>query len=328
MQILEALPTIHGIFLGIGTAFFSAFALFAYQKYEESKNKLVNVLSEAESYHEGFTMFKDENFISEGGSLDWGGSGKKVLRKAKSFYQDLDYKEYKIPRQAQSDTDIYNTTHSLCSFLSQLISSYLFSDINNLAEFKKSDTCRLKEISTRINLLNLYWQSHSQSLIALAERCTKVKSMQTQLNLKEEFEQQISSSQIEYTNEEKNDIWHTSFQPRLKDTEDYGQILTKYFDIISVYNHRVIPQLTKSLAIHQQVIVSFNLKENTVLALKATAFIFVLGILTPIFLLGLKTDIQLVWSPFLPYFLAVLTCIPYVFVWIKLFRKVKNMNYR
>jgi len=49
-HILAALPEIHGILIGIGTAFFSGFAMFAYQKLQESKDKLDKIISEVEIF--------------------------------------------------------------------------------------------------------------------------------------------------------------------------------------------------------------------------------------------------------------------------------------
>jgi hypothetical protein len=108
---------------------------------------------------------------------------------------------------------------------------------------------------------------------------------------------------------------------------NYAQILTEYFNKVGIYQERVIPQLSETLVNHQTFVERFNFKQNTLAAFKIIAFIFVFGVLMPIILVGLKTDIKLVWYPVLPYFLLVLTVLPYAYVWRKLFKKVKNIGF-
>lgn len=343
MQILEALPTIHGILIGIGTAFFSGFAMFAYQKLQESKDNLDKVLSEVESFSTPNTHIGGVNFISEDGALDWDGAGKELLHHSKSIFSHLDYEEkYGIPRHisdtAPSESDICSTTRSLCSLFSQLFVSYPFSGksmvhvsgITDRVESKKSAPFtveRLKEIQRRIGYLSWCWQTSNRSLITLAERCTEIEGKQAEIESRQRFTEQISQMGNEIDEKEKKRIWDTFHQPSLNMKINYAQILTEYFNKVGVYQERVIPQLSETLVNHQTFVERFNFKENTLAAFKIIAFIFVFGVLTPIILVGLKTDMKLVWHPVLPYSLIVLTVLPYAYVWRKLFQKVKSIGF-
>ncbi|WP_105169492.1 hypothetical protein [Pseudoalteromonas sp. T1lg23B] len=70
-SILESLPTIHGILTGIETAFFSGFAMFAYQKLQESKDNLDSVLAEVGNFSTPNTYIGGaggNNLIADDGS--------------------------------------------------------------------------------------------------------------------------------------------------------------------------------------------------------------------------------------------------------------------
>lgn len=164
-NILEALPTLHGILIGIGTAFFSGFAMFAYQKLQESKGNLDKILTEVEAFStpNNYIGGSGDNLISDDGSLDWDGEAKNILHHAKSIFSYIDHEEkYGIPRSTlsstPSETEICSTTQRLCLLFHYLFVSYPFSGksmvhvrgVTENIETKKSEPFsmeRLQEIA-------------------------------------------------------------------------------------------------------------------------------------------------------------------------------------
>ncbi|MEB3733159.1 hypothetical protein ULF88_01240 [Halopseudomonas pachastrellae] len=87
-NILQALPNIHGILIGIGTAFFSGFAMFAYQKLQESKDRLDKVLADVEFFStpSNFIGGGNTSLVTDKGELDWDGEAKILIHHAKSYF--------------------------------------------------------------------------------------------------------------------------------------------------------------------------------------------------------------------------------------------------
>lgn len=345
-SILESLPTIHGILTGIGTAFFSGFAMFAYQKLQESKDNLDRVLSEVGNFSTPTTYIgggEGNNLIADDGSLDWDGAGKSILHDAKSIFSYLDYEEkYGIPQNASltapEDTRICSTTQSLCMLLSQLFVSYPFSGksmvhisgISERVESKKSEPFtveRIQEIQRRISFLSWCWDTSNRALIMLGQRCSEIERVQAEMEARRSFEEMLSNCGNDIDDAEKKRIWETFHQPRLNMQADYAKIISDFFNKVQVYRDRVLPQLSNCLNNHRIFEERFNFKSTTIFAFKIIAFIFVFGVLTPIILLGLTADASLVWHPLLPYFLIVVTVAPYLYLWFKLLRKVRSFNF-
>jgi hypothetical protein len=345
-SILESLPTIHGILTGIGTAFFSGFAMFAYQKLQESKDNLDSVLAEVGNFSTPTTYIGGaggNNLIADDGSLDWDGVGKNILHDAKSLFSHIDYEEkYGIRQNPASSTPnddrICSTTRSLCMLLSQLFVSYPFSGnsmvhvsgLSERVESKKSEPFtaeRIQEIQRRISFLSWCWETNNRSLITLGQRCSEIERTQAEVEARTSYEENLSRLGDNLDEAEKKRIWETFHQPRLNMQIDYAQIISEFFNKVQVYRDRVLPQLSNCLNNHRVFEERFNFKATTILAFKIIAYIFVFGVLVPILLLGLAADANLVWHPVLPYFLICVTVAPYLYVWFKLLGKVKNFDF-
>jgi len=92
--ILDSLPAIHTTVIGFGGAFFSAFALYAYQKVGETKDQLEKVLRDAEAFSTPTNYIGTQtDLLMESGELDWDGKAKRILHEAKSHFSSLDYEE-------------------------------------------------------------------------------------------------------------------------------------------------------------------------------------------------------------------------------------------
>jgi len=337
LSILKSLPTIHGILIGIGTAFFSAFAMFAYQKIQESKDDLDAVLSKVGDFSTPTTYIgggDNKNLILEDGSLDWDEEGKKILHTAKSLFSNLDYEEkYGAPRSPHlstpNDSEILSTTRALCMLFSHFFISYPFSgkslvyvnEVSERIESKKNEPFtieRLREIQRRISFLSWCWETNNRSLILLGQRCSELELSQKELETRKSYEENLTIKLDDNVDESKI--------KRILQT-DYAQIISEFFNKVYTYRERILPQLSNSLKTHRIFEERFNFKTNTIIAFKWIAYIFVFGVLTPIILTGLAADANLVWHPVLPYFLIVITIVPYICAWIKLLNKIKNLSF-
>lgn len=344
-HILEALPGIHGILIGLGAAFFSGFAMFAYQKLQESKDKLDKIISEVEVFStpSNFIGGGKNTLIKDDGEMDWDGRAKELMHHAKSIFSYLDYEEkYGIPRNSSSishtEDDISSTCRELCLMFHYLFVSYPFSGksmvhvqgVTEKIENKKAQPFnkeRLQEIERRISFLSWCWETNNRSLIALGQQCTAIETKKAEKDAVKSFNKSIARSP-DISEEEKQRIWNTFHQPRLNMQTDYSQIISEYFNKVLIYRDRVLPQLADTIRTHETFNERFKFKSLTIDAFKIVAFIFVFGVVTPLLLLNFNQDYKLVWHSTLPYLLLALTTLPYVSVWMKLFGKVKNLEYK
>lgn len=345
LSILESLPTIHGILIGIGTAFFSGFAMFAYQKLQDSKDSLDAVLAEVGDFStpSNYIGGGSQDLIQEDGSLNWGEEGKNILHSAKSLFSYLDHEEkYGIPRSPHfaepSDSEICSVNRSLCVLLSQLFVSYPFSGkslvrvsgVSDRVESKKGEPFtleRIQEIHRRVSFLSWCWEASNRSLIVLGQRSSEIERKEAELSSLKLYEENLARIGDEIDEVEKKRIWDTFHQPNLNSQIDYAQIISEFFNKVLIYRDRVLPQLSNSLNAHKIFEERFNFKRNTLTAFKIIGHVFVFGVLAPIMLPALAADVNLVWHPVLPYFLLVITVIPYVYVWQRLFCKVRGLNF-
>lgn len=343
-NILQALPNIHGILIGIGTAFFSGFAMFAYQKLQESKDRLDKILADVEFFStpSNFIGSGNTSLVTDKGELDWDGEAKSLIHHATSVFSYLDYEEkYGIPRSdfsfSPSEEDILSTAKDLCLMFHYLFVSYPFSGksmvhiqgVTDKVESRKAEPFsseRLKEIERRISFLSWCWETSNRSLIALGQKATEIERKKTEVEAIKSFHESMASTS-DIPEEEKQRIWKRIHQPRLNMQVDYSTIIHDYFNKILIYRERVLPQLLDTLKTYETFNERFEIKAITVNALKVMAFIFIFGVLAPMLISGLKQDIGLEWHVLLPYFLLLITIVPYIYIWTKLFSKVKKLNF-
>jgi hypothetical protein len=245
--ILEALPGIHGILIGVGVAFFSAFAMFAYQRLQETKDQLDKTILEVEAFStpSNYVGGGQNRLIKDDGELDWDGEAKYLLHHAKSIYSYLDYEEkYDIPRdsrmQKPNDEDVSNTCRSLCLLLHYLFVTYPFSGksmvhvqgVSEKINDKKAlpfDMQRLQEIERRIRFLSWCWSTSNRALVALGQQSSEIEKKKSETDELTSFNESIAVIP-ELPEEEKQRIWATFHQPRLNMQIDYSQIISEYFN--------------------------------------------------------------------------------------------------
>jgi hypothetical protein len=343
--ILEMLPAIHGTIIGIGAAFFSAFAMFAYQKLQETKDELDKIILEVETFSTPSNYIGSGNIkiINDDGELDWDGKAKELIFYTKGIYSYLDYEEkYGIPRdnyhQVPSENEIINSCRDLCQMFHYLFTSYPFSgksmvhvgEITNKINEKKSlpfDKKRLQEIERRIGFLSWCWEGSNKSLIKLGQECTNIERKQNQERAEKNFNEMLKKIP-EVSKEEKERLWVRFIQPSSNQQIDYSQIIYDYFNKVLIYQEKVLPKLKEMINVHDTFNERFKVKSLTIDALLIFLFIFLLGVITPLVLLNAQKDYNITWCSQLPYILLFMTSFPYIFIWFKLLMKIKNLNYK
>lgn len=342
--ILDALPGIHVTVIGVGAAFFSAFAMFAYQKVQETKDQLDKVLQEVIEFStpNNFIGGGKNDLLKENGELDWDGKTKELLHHAKSLYSYLDYEEkYGIQRDRFSrepdNKDVIDTCRKLCLMFHYLFVTYPFTGrsmvhiegITERIEERKAqpfDSHRLQEIERRISFLLWCWDTNNLALMELTKNCTKIEKERAEREAISLFEQSIANMP-DLPEEEKKRIWDTFHQPRLKYQIDYSQILVDYFHKVSLYRDKVLPSLREALHSHRAYNERFKVKASTLLVIKLIVFNLVFGVLIPLILQNLHKDIGISWLSSFEYFLLFITTAPYFYVCRYLYKKIKTLSF-
>lgn len=170
--ILEALPALHVTMIGVIAAFFSAFAIYAYQKINDAKEKLDEALKHSESLSTPNSMIFNGNniYLNQDGTLNWDEKGKSTLRQATMLYSYLDYEEkYGVPRSLSqrdpSPEEVISVCNELFSLFTTIFTTYPFwgnnsvhingqtDKVNQLCS-KEFDTERLQEMQKIVGYLN------------------------------------------------------------------------------------------------------------------------------------------------------------------------------
>jgi hypothetical protein len=344
-HILESLPAIHGILVSVGTAFFSGFAMFAYEKLREARDKLSKVLTEVEQFStpSNFIGSGSTRLVSDAGELDWDGAARDAIRKATSIYSHLDYEEKygtslpaSLARQNPAQESL-EACRELCLMFHYLFTSYPFSGrsmvhikgVSEKLEQRKGSPFnkeRLGEIERRISFLAWTWETQHKALLHLANESSKYENEQNLIESQKAFQESLKLMP-EIDDQEKERIWNTFHAPRAERTIDYAQILTEYFEKVIVYRNNVLPSLREAMSMDESFNERFKFKKLSVICLKVLAFVFTLGIAFPLLITNLQQDINLVWHPTLPYLLLFVTSLPYLSIWLAIFRRVQRLEY-
>lgn len=343
--ILDALPAIHTTVIGFGGAFFSAFALYAYQKVQETKDQLEKVLKEVETFSTptNYVGTSQADFLLESGELDWDGKAKRILQEAKSYFSFLDYEEkYGIPRDAHmrepSDEQVISACRTLCFTLHYVFVSYPFSgksmvhvqgETEKLEKRKQEpfDEKRLREIERRIGFLRWCWDTNNRSILELARRCALAEQGQAHQQQQASFEANTAKHEPASASERER-IWKTFHLPHISHSIDYGQIVADYFNKVLAYQNNVLPALRESLRVHDLYNERFQVKKLSLWMIGLTIVILALGVFLPPTMQSVCTDFAVCWHPAIQYLLLAGTAAPYFLVCSWLYRKVQKSSFR
>ncbi|MES2491372.1 MAG: hypothetical protein V4607_16420 [Pseudomonadota bacterium] len=343
--ILDSLPAIHTTVIGFGGAFFSAFALYAYQQVQETKDQLERVLREVETFSTPNSYISSPvDLLLENGELDWDGKAKQILHEAKSHFSTLDYEEkYGIPkgsfeRSPLSDEQLILSCRSLCNVLHYVFVSYPltgrsmghFHGITEKLEEKKRvpfDNERLREVERRISFLRWCWETSNRSIMELAQRCTLAEQQNKHKEQRAAFEENMARLPTQ-SKEEQDRLWTTFHLPHIAHSIDYGKIVSDYFDKIMAYEKNVLPALHESLRVHDLYNQRFQVRALSLWMIAITVAILLLGVFLPPVMQSAQSDFGVCWHPAVEYALLAVTAVPYFLVCWWLYRKLLASNFR
>ncbi|KJF95339.1 hypothetical protein CTN03_05565 [Photobacterium angustum] len=343
--ILELLPAVHVTIIGVVAAFFSAFAIYAYQKVNDAKEKLDAALKHSMSVATPTSMrFGGNNiYLNDDGTLNWDGAGKETLRRASSLYSYLDYEEkYGIPRSEHqpepSAEEVIAACDGLFLLLTTIFTSYPFWN-NNLVQFKgqtdkvskvcakEFDLSRIQEMQRIISYLCWTWSTSNRSLMMLARKgmeCTQLKQMKEHTEM---FERQT----VNMPEPEKTRIWAQFHQPHVSRVTDFQNIFASFFEKSHSIEREVIPLLSESLSSFTTYNQTFRVKETTMKVIVLIVFNLSLGVILPLVTLNLLVGVNFEWSNFwfsaFEYFVLFSTMFPYIWICRYLYKKIEGLEF-
>lgn len=343
--ILDSLPAIHTTVIGFGGAFFSAFALYAYQKVREARDQLVKVLGEIEAFSTPNNYIGTQaDLLLENGELDWDGRAKRILHEAKSYFAAMDYEEkYGLPkahfeRSPPSEDEIISSCRSLCHVLHYVFVSYPLSGrsmvhvpgITEKIEDKKQapfDSKRLSEVERRIGFLRWCWETNNRSFMELAQQCTLAEQRQALQRQQAAFEDSMKKLPPQ-SEAERERIWKTFHLPHIAHSIDYSKIVADYFSKVMAYEQNVLPALRGSLRVHDLYNERFQVRRLSLWMIAVTVVILLFGVFLPPVMQSARTDFNVYWHPALEYALLLGTAAPYFLVCWWLYRKLLTSSFR
>ncbi|HIF9075204.1 TPA: hypothetical protein ACX6NV_000013 [Photobacterium damselae] len=347
--ILEALPALHVTVMGVIAAFFSAFAIYAYQKVKDAKEKLDEALKQSMALSTPNSMMFNGNnaYLNQDGSLNWDERGKDTLRRATMLYSYLDYEEkYGVPRDPfqrdPSPEEVISACNEIFSLLTTIYTTYPFWN-NNAVHIKgqtekvvqlcskEFDTTRIQEMQRIVGYLNWTWSSNHRSIMTLAARgmeFTRQKKLREQTEM---FEKQIVNMSDQIHKNERERIWKQFHQPYVDRVTDFQDIFSSYFEKSHIVEREVIPLLSSSISNFNTYNETFKVKETTLKVITLIMFNMVFGVLLPLVILNLLVGVDFDWVNFwfsaFEYFILFSTMFPYLWTCRFLFNKVKQLNF-
>ncbi|EPV2532108.1 hypothetical protein ACV28K_004690, partial [Vibrio alginolyticus] len=347
--ILEALPALHVTVIGVVAAFFSAFAIYAYQKVNDAKEKLDEALKHSMSVSTPNSMMFNGNnvYLNQDGTLNWDERGKETLCRATMLYSYLDYEEkYGVPRSSfqrePSPEEVISVCNELFSLFTTIFTTYPFWN-NNLVHIqgqtdkviqscsKEFDTKRIQEMQRIVGYLNWTWSTSNRSLMTLASRGMEFTRQQQLKEQTEMFEKQVINMPDQMPKSEQERIWKQFHQPHVDSVTDFQGIFVSYFEKSHVVERDVIPLLSSSISSFNTYNETFRVKETTLKVITLIMFNMVFGVLLPLVALNLLVGVNFNWSNFwfssFEYFVLFSTMFPYLWACKFLFNKVKKLNF-
>lgn len=343
--ILDSLPAIHTTLIGFGGAFFSAFALYAYQKVQETKDQLETVLRDVEVFSTPTNYIGSQaDVLLESGELDWDGKAKRILHEAKSHFSPLNYEnKYGLQKSSfehspPSDEDVISSCRSLCLVLHYIFVSYPLSGrsmvhvqgvTQNIENRKQApfDDKRLREVERRIGFLRWCWETSNRSILELAQQCSLAEQRRALQEQRTVFEASIARQPF-VSEQESERIWRTFHLPHLGHSVDYAKIVIDYFDKVIAFEKNVLPVLRESIRVHDLYNERLQVKKLSLWMIGITVLTLSFGVLLPPIMQNVRSDFGIFWHPTVEYALLAGTVTPYFLICWWLYRKIQASSFR
>jgi hypothetical protein len=343
--ILEALPALHVTIIGVVAAFFSAFAIYAYQKVNDAKEKLDEALKRSESLATPTSMMLGGNniYLNGEGTLNWDDAGKEAIRRASMFYSYLDYEEkYGIPRNEHqhepSANEVIAACNDLFKLLTTIFTSYPFWNNNfvhiegqtdkvSKACSKEFDSARIQEMQRIVGYLCWTWGSSSRSLMTLAAKGMEFSQQKQMKEQTEMFEKQM----VNMPKSDRDRIWAQFYQPHVNRVTDFQDVFSNFFGKAHLVDKEIIPLLAESLSNFTTYNETFRVRDTTLKVIALITFNLFFGVILPLINLNLLANTNFeridLWFSAFEYILLFTTMFPYIWVCNYLYKKVKMLNF-
>ncbi|HHG3339668.1 hypothetical protein [Vibrio parahaemolyticus] len=347
--ILESLPAIHVTVIGVVAAFFSAFAVFAFQKVQDAKDKVEKTLKDAEAFGtpNNFIGGSQSNLLSEDGLLNWDACSRDVLHRATSMFSHLDTKaKYGYDagyHREPSAEEVSQVASDLMLMLHYVFTTYPFNGksmvhiegiTDKIEEQKKKpfDIQRLSELQSRISYLSWCWQTGHLSILEVANRYTAIKQAEEQQR-RDEQHQRMLASIPEGAPQEMVDKMTKRVYEHPTNTTNFVEIVTYYFEKVMQYEQRVIPVLSEVLSEYKKYNERFKIKQWSLLVIKLIVFILIMGVCVPLVTLEILAGAQYFnWDGFLigwfEHFVLLSTMCPYFYACWYFYSKLKKLSFQ
>lgn len=310
--ILTALPSIHSTLIGIGAAFYSAYAIYAYQKIQEARIRLERISKDATSFSLNLNtyIFKGNEPLLTNGILEYE-TCKSVIRQPWSSIRDQPNKEI---------------CDNLCSVFSLLYRSPPFSinatTISNSPKTSKPtpilmDDERISEISLRISAFAFIWEGAKDDILNVA----KLTTLQgKQANIDEQMRDLEQNPTI--PPEDRAAIWAKYYAHNPLPTFDYERFIRDGFEGIIRYRDSTLTELRAAMGNYNLFNSLFQIKKMTMTVIGFTGLLLAIGVFLPPILLSIQNDYSVKLPKELNYLLLYITTIPYIgalsWIWKKL----------
>lgn len=329
--ILELLPSIHATIISMFGAFFSAFAVFAFQKLYDSKDELDKAIKETKELTKITTPIRSNtaSFKNDNGALDVDKMIRAVHNARSTCIDGIPYKT--------SPDKIEKSGDDLLDVLYTVFTTYPFGEKNNSNTTDTFDFERLKALETIITLLSFYWGNSKKSILRLIDAYSKIKLEKHVNFFDKEYKIEIEKAILEKKSNEFIQAMLSNHQNQKNELAknfnvNYKEIICTYFEKVEKYKQETLPKLSKALHQHDVYYNKFKIKDWSLQSLKLISFVLFFGVLTPLVILEMATYTKhLNWDGFLISFLEIslllITSAPYFYICLILYKKVKKLQF-
>lgn len=336
--ILDALPGIHATVISFGGAFFSAFAVYAYQKLREAADNVNRTLKDLETVssatsHQGANV----DLFLENGELDWDGRVRAIFEDLRTLCQAFESSSEKtgVEIPAISEDELVSKCHTLCYVLGETFTSYPFSGrpiaVNAMfaerIEQRKTapfDAERVEKMRQRLLFLRWIWEAYRAPILEFAKHGSAASKRKRQENTRREYERNVAvvpalQERVKLEDLEKRDNAYDI---------DYSEVIAGYFQQAAHIERELYPSLFEGVRISNVYNDQFQVRMLSYWMLGITVFVLIFGVFLPPLIQSLRIDFLILTHPVIDYSLIAITPLPYFFACFWVWRKLKNFTLR
>jgi hypothetical protein len=314
--ILTTLPSIHSTLIGIGAAFYSAYAIYAYQKIQEARIRLERTSKDATNfafYVNTFSIMANDPLLTDG-VLEYE-TCKTIIKQQWFIIKNEPNKEI---------------CESLCRLFGLLYLSPPFSikattNPNTSKTLKPTpnlvDDERLSEISLRLSAFAFIWRQSKDDILNVAKLTTL---QEKQANIEKQHKELEQNPTI--LPEERAAIWAKYYENNPLPTIDYESIIRNGFEGVVRYRDSTLIELRSAVENYNLFNSHFQIKKTTMKAIGVVALLLTTGVFLPPVLLSIQADYSVKWPKELNYLLLYITIIPYIGTLSWIWKKLSNAN--